>query len=1161
MTLPHLSHSPNAKTAFAGFIRLFATLALALSSLIANATSVTFDIPAQSAPAALKLFEKQSGRQAIFIYDDLKEVRTKAVHGSLEALAALEMLFTGTGFEVTQSTSKAFVIGKAGQQLGAVRGTLMGEGGRGLPNVLVAIRETAQSTETDKHGQYVFPKVAPGTYVLVATASGYQPLHIIDVAVKAGRELLLGKEEMRKATEGPLALAPFVVHADTVEQLEKYEVVGTKQKAFTSANLDIPRTINDAQPYYIFDAKTIDSSGARNVEDFLKQRLTMNTLVQANGDVSNLQPLGNTSSINLRGVGTDKTLILVDGRRLAGVNFSNSGGSKDYQPDLNGIPLSAIDRIEVLPSSASGIYGGSAIGGVVNVILKRDYAGGELRLNYDNTWDSDTPRRNASLSYGLALEGGKTHLSLNASWSDQQPMMLQDRANIFRDNMKLILSRSPAFITSTWGTWLGSLPNIAPNASAVTTLTLKPAYGGTVLNSRNTHVPAGTAPGISTAQLASLLLANAGQWNMDLPASTQTINGLRRLFGSPAQTRSIQAGLRRQMSPWLELSANLSWSENRTSSIFNPVNIGLIVPAAAPTNPFTVDVSVRVPDAGEFRTTTNSQSRSAMLGTLLKLPWSWTGALDYTWSESRFESFNYTHDTAGENAALANGTLNPFVDTLLHPLDLKRFIAPVSFKGSNRQDAMSLRGSGPLPSLPWGQPNLTVGLERRIATTPERTHVTDYPVTVGNSVRYKFYKNESTTDSGYLEAAVPLVKEQWVPGLHSLEAQLSGRSERYAVDAGTPGESTSFRRNPPTRFYLAPTLSGQPYYTKATYTSTNQTVGLKYQPVKDVTLRISQATAFLPPEPAQLVKNPEQTPYQIPVIDPKTGQMTFVYSYTGGNPNLKPQHSKSLNAGVIWAPAWKPLQGLRLNAEYYKIDQFDYISQLPQQLIVDQEASFPDRVIRDSTGRITHVDVSLANLYYRRTEGWDLSADYTRQTSVGRFNLHVVESIILHLKNQYSRTLPPEDTVNFPSEGGAAKYKGNATLNWDWRHWTAGWTTRYTGAYKQYGAAGGPYAQKTPTGSGRTLYILPQAGDTIPVQIYHDVFVGYAFGGRAGVKPDSRLRAVGASLLDDLTLQLGVRNVFDTIPPLDAYYAGNNYFSPYGDLRLRSYWLSLRKSF
>jgi len=87
----------------------------------------------------------------------------------------------------------------------------------------------------------------------------------------------------------------------------------------------------------------------------------MNTTSLTNSQTNPQQgtsPLGTTSTINLRGLGSNETLILIDGRRTAGVSFAGNS----VQPDINGIPLSAIERIEVLPSSASAIYGGAAVG-------------------------------------------------------------------------------------------------------------------------------------------------------------------------------------------------------------------------------------------------------------------------------------------------------------------------------------------------------------------------------------------------------------------------------------------------------------------------------------------------------------------------------------------------------------------------------------------------------------------------------------------------------------------------------------------------------------------------------------------------------------------------------------------------------------------------------
>lgn len=256
--------------------------------------------------------------------------------------------------------------------------------------------------------------------------------------------------------------------------------------------------------------------------------------------------------------------------------------------------------------------------------------------------------------------------------------------------------------------------------------------------------------------------------------------------------------------------------------------------------------------------------------------------------------------------------------------------------------------------------------------------------------------------------------------------------------------------------------------------------------------------------------------------------------------------------------------GLRLNAEYYKIEQFDAVTQPSLQVVVDNEAILPGRVTRNSSGVITLVDVSFVNLYHLETEGWDLSADYSLKTGAGRFSLHAVESIMLHLKTQFSKTLPEYDAAGFaPTENGGPKHKSNVTLTWDWRKWTAGWTTRYFGSYKQFGAAGGPSSLQFTNGAVDRRardYVGAQGSDTVDSQMYHDLFVGYAFGKTAY---ESRTwGAAGSKLMDGLTVQFGLRNVFNKAAPLDVAYLDTNYaLSPFGDIRLRTYWLALKKSF
>jgi len=1128
----------------------------------ATAKPVKFDIPAQPAADALVVFSKQSGMDVLYAYNDLLAVRSTAVAGEYEPDQALALLLKGTGFTATQDSGKFVVAKTRTVTTGSARGSLVLPGGGPAAGVLVVVRETGQSVETDKAGQFFFNAVAPGSHVLVARAEGYQPLHITDVVVKAGNELALSRETLHKPGDGLTVLEPFVVRGEAVEQLDKYSVYGTKIAPFTDGNADIPRTIDDTQPYYIFDAKTIGSSGASSLEGFLKQRLTMNASAQSAAQAENGM-LGNTSAIDLRGLGTDKTLILVNGRRqapvvssLLGVNNTFSANAVLGQADLNSIPFGAIDRIEVLPSSASGIYGGSAIGGVINVIMKRGYTGGELRLTYDTPADTLAPQRSASLNYSLPLAGDRTRLRFSLGWSDAESLLLRDRREVFDRGLSAVLVNAPDVLYSNTNAWRGALPNIRSATATATTLTLK---NNTVLPSPRTYVPAGTSNGTAAAALYAGLAANADHWNLDLPDTTQAPTGLRRQFGAEPVTRTLIAGVEQRLTRTTDVTVEYAYRENNAVAVYNPVST-FTVTSASPTNPFTSNVVVAVPNAADTPLLTENTTKSALVSLQQKLPHDWIAQADYTWSDNRLHSVYNLIDNSSASADILAGTLNVFVDTLANPLDFSKYYASFEARMQSTVRNVAFRAAGPLFTLPWGVPQLALGAEHNLLRLPGNRLALTFPLVPTSNTLYDFYPRDQASDSAHLELDLPLVAEKRVPLLQSLQLQLAARRERYTVDTGTALRMSS---GTGTVTYSGVTVGGQPFFSEASYASDDATVGLKYVPFRGLTLRSSVGTAFLPPTAVQLLPNPTPSTTTTNVTDPKNNNaMVAVQTLSGGNPDLTPQNSRSLNAGVIWEPAWKPLAGLRFNAEYYRVRQSDAIGTLTAQTIVDGEANYPDRVVRNAAGTITLVDISSLNLYRRETEGYDLSVNYRRRTGAGNFTVYAVQSTILHLRNQFSLTQPKVDAVNYPAENGAIRRKANGGLTWEHRGWSAGWSARYFSSYRQFGSIGGPSAtQRALTGATDALrqplttYTRPQGGDTISSQLYHDMFVGYAFdSSRAALdrRWTTRLRA-------GLAVQVGVNNVFNHAPPFDYFYS--YYASPYGDLRLRSYWLNVKKAF
>src|SRR5882724_4837270 len=142
---------------------------------------------------------------------------------------------------------------------------------------------------------------------------------------------------------------------------------------------------------------------------------------------------------------------------------------------------------------------------------------------------------------------------------------------------------------------------------------------------------------------------------------------------------------------------------------------------------------------------------------------------------------------------------------------------------------------------------------------------------------------------------------------------------------------------------------------------------------------------------------------------------------------------------------------------------------------------------------------------------------------------------------------PMLDYVNYPNFGSVGgvggnplKFRTTGSLTWEFHHWSAGWTVRYFDGYRQSGAPGDP-------GGTSTFTTAAQGSSVIPSQIYHDVFMGYYFGKGAGTAGTSRM----SRLLNGLSIQVGIRDVFNKAPPFDAF--GNwapAYESQFGDIRL-----------
>jgi outer membrane cobalamin receptor len=128
---------------------------------------------------------------------------------------------------------------------------------------------------------------------------------------------------------------------------------------------------------------------------------------------------GGVSTVNLRGLGSNRTLVLVDGHRQVP---TTSGGTVD----INLIPTAMIDRIEVVTGGASAVYGSDAIAGVVNFILKKNFEGFEFRAGVSATDEGDAKQYDLSTTVGASLDGGRGNVTVSLGYNKREPFFQGD---------------------------------------------------------------------------------------------------------------------------------------------------------------------------------------------------------------------------------------------------------------------------------------------------------------------------------------------------------------------------------------------------------------------------------------------------------------------------------------------------------------------------------------------------------------------------------------------------------------------------------------------------------------------------------------------------------------------------------------------------------------
>ncbi|WP_241213213.1 TonB-dependent receptor [Sphingomonas sp. ABOLE] len=771
--------------------------------------------------------------------------------------------------------------------------------------------------------------------------------------------------------------------------------------------------LQSSTPVAVVSAERIEQTGASNIQDVLATLPSVGQNVSRTS--SNFSNTGNgTATVNLRNLGSSRTLVLIDGRRTLGIAGSPA-------VDVNNIPTDLVQRVEVVTGGASAVYGSEAIAGVVNFVLKNDFQG--LRVRAQNTLSDkgDAARQYVSITGGQNFGGGRGNVTANFSYDNDHGLYSRDRSFSARDlpnrsayasqgvfdvsgpNQQSFTPNSPSTFTFGPGNNLKGYqgPNIDGynrNGDRLLSVPVE-RYQGAVLahydfsDAFKLYAQGQYSRTNSNASLEPAAISNTGPsaaLNFDgsayagipisspyVPAAIRaaaiangvdTIQFLRRsndIFSrSNKNERDFYRGV---LGAKGQFTAGTNWSydiyyehsESRdhttAQSIYTP-NYG-----AALSNEIGPDGQVRCSDTA---------ARAAGC-----VPINIFGANTVTAAAAQFLQ-KYTGPT--RNVTLVDGGTVQLVNGTNVAYD---YLAKVN------QDVVSGSINGDLFSL-WGGPvALSFGGEYRHEKSTETFDpFTQAGLSAGNQITNT--RGSFNVKEGFVEVVAPIVEDR--PGLKYLGLEGAARYADYSTVVGV----WSFKGGAT----FAPTsdIRFRGVYSRATrapnigelYASISQTFPSVNDPCDQGTNesdKIPAACANVPGR-ANTIASRGSFTYS-------TAQIQSIDGLLGGNRNLREETADTFTAGAVITPTF--FKNFSMTVDYYTIKVKNAIGIIGQQVSADEclatgNAQFCNNVIRDSNGFITRVNAINFNTGSYLVSGIDVEARYAVPVGASRFDFDVM---------------------------------------------------------------------------------------------------------------------------------------------------------------------------
>jgi iron complex outermembrane receptor protein len=777
------------------------------------------------------------------------------------------------------------------------------------------------------------------------------------------------------------------------------------------------------------DAETAVPVTVVKMADLKKEGITTVEQVLANLSVSQSSTgtsqvvgsvTGGASFADLRGIGANKTLILLNGRRLANNAFDSSA------PDLNMIPFAALERVEVLRDGASSLYGSDAVGGVINFITKKDWQGGTVTVGADSPRKDGGTSRNANIGYGFGdLEQDRFNIFAMVDHQGQNPIGGTQRDYNRRYAGGLSASTSPAnyYQADASGNPAGpgctSAPNLVPGSNGACQMTTSAFVDYVPKSERTTGLIRGTFKLTDNHELGVEYL------------TTQS------------KVQSAIAPV-----PYGGLYIN----RNRPDGTPNPYFPGNgTVPNSIPLDPNFMDTGGSITDGvqpgfvhARWRDLPNGSradeniNRQERLVVNLKgvvAGWDYETALSYNKNKVK-QNLNGYSDGGIISKGVLDGVINVFGDQ--------------SAAGTALLNSAAL--SGNIMNAQGISKGADIKLSREVGDWLNTGHQAGLAI----GAQYEHQQFRSAANTEFAEKVIastgidPLTlnegkrsvsafySELNVPVLKNLDLTAAFRYDKYSDFGHTTNPKFSF----------------------------------VYRPLNSLLMRGSYSKGFRAPSLYEInaansytnAANTMDDPINCPGGNPIPGKSAAANCgqqfqvLNGGNQNLNPERSKTGTVGLVW----EPVNNVTLSADYWSIRLTQQIGNLQDNDVLSDPVTFAPYYKRNPAGDLAvdgsqcpnpitcgYLDLRTQNLGDMNTNGVDFAAAYKlRTTNYGLFNFSY-NGTWVH-KYEYQNFVG--DTMRtrlgeFSGDSVVFRWQNSANVNWSSGKFGAGLTAHYKSGY------------------------------------------------------------------------------------------------------------------